>query len=292
MKVLLDTDIGSDIDDAICLAYLLAKPECELLGITTVSGEPQKRAMLASAICKAAGKEVPIFPGAPLPFLVPPRQPLAQQATALEHWPHEKEFPEGHAVGFLRETIRRYPGEVTLLAIGPMTNLGLLFTLDPETPQLLKGLYMMIGSFSTGIVFDGMRYEWNALNDPHATAMVYRAQPTVHRSVGLDVTLQVQMDAEEVRRRFQAPLLRPVLDMAEVWFKSRPEVTFHDPLAAVSLFDPAVCAYTRGQVDVELLSSQLPGMTYFKPHEAGPHEVALGVDKERFFTEYFGVTGG
>jgi purine nucleosidase len=173
-----------------------------------------------------------------------------------------------------------------------MTNLGLLFTLDPEIPQLLKGLYMMIGSFSTGIVFDGMRYEWNALNDPHATAMVYRAQPTVHRSVGLDVTLQVQMDAEEVRQRFQAPLLRPVLDMAEVWFKSRPEVTFHDPLAAVSLFDPAVCSYTRGQVDVELLSGQLPGMTYFKPDEAGPHEVALGVDKERFFAEYFGVTGG
>ena len=57
MKVLLDTDIGSDIDDAICLAYLLAKPECELLGITTVSGEPEKRAMLASAVCKAAGKE-------------------------------------------------------------------------------------------------------------------------------------------------------------------------------------------------------------------------------------------
>ena len=69
MKVLLDTDIGSDIDDAICLAYLLAKPECELLGITTVSGEPEKRAMLASAICRTAGRDIPIFPGAPLPLL-------------------------------------------------------------------------------------------------------------------------------------------------------------------------------------------------------------------------------
>jgi purine nucleosidase len=292
MKLLLDTDIGSDIDDAICLAYLLAKPECELLGITTVSGEPEKRAMLASAVCKAAGKEVPIFPGAPLPFLIPPRQPLAQQATALERWPHEKEFPAGHAVGFMRETIYRHPGEVTLLAIGPMTNVALLFTLDPEIPQLLKGLYMMIGSFTTGIVFEGMRHEWNALNDPHATAMVYKAKPPVHRSVGLDVTLQVQMDAAEVRRRFQTPLLRPVLDMAEVWFQMRPEVTFHDPLAAVSIFEPQVCTYTRGQVDVELLSSELPGMTYFRKEEAGPHEVALGVDAGRFFDEYFGVTGG
>ena len=55
-KVLLDTDIGSDIDDAVCLAYLLAQPECELLGITTVTGEAEKRARMASALCKVAGK--------------------------------------------------------------------------------------------------------------------------------------------------------------------------------------------------------------------------------------------
>mgnify|MGYP001260880980 CR=1 FL=1 len=288
MKVLLDTDIGSDIDDAICLAYLLAHPDCELLGITTVSGEPDKRAMLASAICQAAGKEVPILPGAPGPLLVPNRQPHAPQAAALEQWPHRNDFPSGHAIGLLRETIYRYPGEVTLLAIGPMTNVALLFAIDPEIPQLLKGLYMMIGAFERQ--WEALRHEWNALNDPHATAMVYAAQPPVHRSVGLDVTLQVQMDAAEVRRRFQTPLLRPVLDMAEVWFRDRPVVTFHDPLAAVSIFAPDVCTYTRGQVDVELLSPQLGGMTYFRPDAAGPHEVALGVDPARFFEEYFGVT--
>lgn len=291
MKLLLDTDIGSDVDDAICLAYLLAHPQCELLGITTVTGEPERRAMLASAICKAAGKEVPILPGAPKPLLGPARQPHAPQAAALDRWPHETQFPEGHAVGYLRETIRRYPGEVTLLAIGPMTNIALLFTLDPEIPRLLKGFYMMIGAFTQGIVFTGMRYEWNALNDPHATAIVYAAHPPVHRSVGLDVTMQVQMEAAEVRQRFQAPLLRPVLDMAEVWFEQRPEVTFHDPLAAVSIFDDSVCTYERGQVEVELLSAHLPGMTYFTKQADGPHEVALGVDPARFFDAYFGITG-
>ena len=290
MKVVLDTDIGSDIDDAICLAYLLAKPECELLGITTVSGEPEKRAMLASAICKAAGRDIPIFPGAPLPFLIPPHQPVAQQATTLDRWPHTTQFPAGQAIPFLRDTIRSHPGEVTLLAIGPMTNIALLFTLDPEIPRLLKGLYMMIGAFTQGIVFTGMRYEWNALNDPHAAAIVYKACPLVHRSVGLDVTLQVQMDAAEVRRRFQAPRLRPVLDMAEVWFEQRPEVTFHDPLAAVSIFDDRVCTYERGQVEVELASAHLPGMTYFSRQAGGPHEAAMTVDANRFFQEYFDVT--
>lgn len=55
-KILLDTDIGSDIDDAVCLAYLLQQPACELVGITTVTGEPVTRAMLASCLCRAAGK--------------------------------------------------------------------------------------------------------------------------------------------------------------------------------------------------------------------------------------------
>ena len=290
MKLLLDTDIGSDIDDAICLAYLLAKPACELLGITTVSGEPEQRARLASAICKAAGREIPIFPGAPLPLLIPPHQLLAQQATALNRWPHETHFPAGRAIGFLRDTIRSHPGEVTLLAIGPMTNIALLFTLDPEIPRLLKGFCMMIGAFTQDIGFAGLRHEWNALNDPHATAIVYKARPPVHRSVGLDVTLQVQMDAAEVRRRFQAPRLRPVLDMAEVWFEQRPEGTFHDPLAALSIFDEQVCTYERGQVDVELASAQLAGMTYFAKADGGPHEAAMTVDAGRFFAEYFGVT--
>jgi inosine-uridine nucleoside N-ribohydrolase len=288
MKLLLDTDIGSDIDDAMCLAYLLAQPDCELLGITTVSGEPEKRAMLASAICQAAGKDVPILPGAPLPLLIPPRQPLAPQAAALGQWPHRRGFPAGHAIGLMREVIYRHPGEVTLLAIGPMTNVALLFALDPEVPQLLKGLYMMIGAF--GRENDILRHEWNALNDPHAAAIVYRAATPIHRSVGLDVTLQVQMDAAEVRRRFQAPLLRPVLAMAEVWFQNRSTVTFHDPLAAVSIFNPQVCTYTRGEVQVELPSPQLAGMTYFRADPAGPHEVALQVDAGAFFDEYFGVT--
>ncbi len=290
MKLLLDTDIGSDIDDAICLAYLLAKPECDLLGITTVSGEPEKRAMLASAVCKAAGHEVPIFPGAPNPLLIPPRQPLAPQATALAQWPHETEFPAGRAVGFLRDTIRTHPGEITLLAIGPMTNIALLFTLDPEIPQLLKSFYMMIGAFLPDGPFPGLRNEWNALNDPHAAAIVYNAQPPIHRSVGLDVTMQVQMSASEVTERFQAPLLRPVLDMASVWFEARPEVTFHDPLAAVSIFDDQACTYQRGTVEVELASTRLAGMTYFAEDDIGPHEVAAQVDADRFFNEYFTVT--
>jgi len=74
VKIILDTDIGTDVDDALCLAYLLAHPKCELLGITTVGGEADKRATLASVLCKIAGKHIPIFPGSEEPLLVPQRQ--------------------------------------------------------------------------------------------------------------------------------------------------------------------------------------------------------------------------
>ncbi|MEX1021491.1 MAG: nucleoside hydrolase, partial [Litorilinea sp.] len=290
-KILLDTDIGSDIDDAVCLAYLLAKPECELLGITTVSGEPEKRAMIAGAICQHAGQEIPIYPGAGDPLLVSQRQPLAQQAAALDKWPHPQDFPRGQAVEFLRTTIRRNPHEITLLTIGPLTNIALLFAADPEIPSLLKRLVLMCGVFTPDLPARPNKLEWNALLDPHATAMVYRAQPPVHRSLGLDVTTHVVMPADQVRTRFSQGLLRPVLDFAEVWFQERPSLTFHDPLAAVATFKPDVCEFQTGTAEIELDAHDLLGQTKWTPG-AGYHEIATGVDAAQFFDEFFDVTAG
>jgi len=285
-KVLLDTDIGSDIDDAVCLAYLLANPACDLIGITTVTGEAVKRAQMASALCKLAGVDVPIYPGSEVPLLVRQNQPFAPQAEALGKWPHQGRFPEGQAVAFLRDTIRANPGEVTLLTIGPLTNIGLLFRIDPEIPRLLKNLVMMCGVFTNRLAGVGP-LEWNAMGDPHATAIVYQSPVAVSRSIGLDVTCQVNMPAEKVREKFQKGLLRPVLDFAEVWFRNLNTVTFHDPLAATTLFEAQICSFERGTVEVELLSHRTKGMTYWMPDEKGPHEVAITVDSQKFFEHYF-----
>src|SRR6184192_2825179 len=93
IPVLFDTDIGSDIDDAVALAYLLRQPRCELVGITTVTGQPERRAMLADAICRAEGRgDVPIHSGSPRPLLGEQRQPHVPQAAALERWPHADQF--------------------------------------------------------------------------------------------------------------------------------------------------------------------------------------------------------
>lgn len=288
-RVLFDTDIGTDIDDAVCLAYLLAQPACDLLGITTVSGEATRRAMLASALCRAANKDIPIHAGAENPLLIAQKQPRAQQADALGDWPHGCKFPQGSAVEFLRQTIRAHPGEVTLLAVGPLTNIGLLFRADPEIPGLLKALVLMCGQFFGRSPGRGS-VEWNASCDPHAAAVVFQSAVAVHRSHGLDVTHQVSMPAEEVRARFQEPLLRPVAAFAEVFFRQRDEITFHDPLAAATIFDDSICTFARGNVQVELESPRLAGYMHWQA-DSGEffHQVADTVDPDRFFAHYFSV---
>lgn len=291
VPILLDTDIGSDIDDAACLAYLLAHPRCELLGITTVSGEARKRAMLADAICRAAGRtDIPIHSGCNEPILGVQRQPKAQQAEVLSQWPHRDDIQENTAIDFLRETIRSRPGEITLLTIGPLTNIGLLFRVDPEIPYLLKSLVMMIGVFSWPNQHVRRPVEWNAYLDPYAAAIVYGVKDLSSLSVGLDVTTKCVLPAETCRERFQGGVLDLIRDAAEVWFRGSPVLTFHDPLAAVSIFKADLLTYQDGSVHVELESSQLFGMTNWDPGaQEKPHRIATDVNPDAFFEEYFGT---
>jgi purine nucleosidase len=286
-KLLFDTDIGSDIDDAVALAYLLARPECELLGITTVSGKPIERAKIASAICRVAGADIPIYPGIEAPLSGVTRQPEVPQARALGRWPHETQFTEGRAIDFLREMIRAHPGEITLLAVGPMTNIAALFDADPEIPGLLKQLVMMIGHFTEA----DDRGEWNSYCDPDAAAKVFETETNNARSIGLDVTRQVVLTPDETRSRFKAPLLQPVRDFAEVWFSAdnpRP-LTFHDPLAAVVVFEPELCGYDRGDVTVSIDQDFGPGVTGFQRSPSGRYLVGATIKADAFFQHYFDV---
>ncbi len=288
--ILLDTDIGSDIDDAMALAYLLAHPDCELLGITTVTGEAEKRCRMASALCELAGRKVPIHSGMESPLKAVPRQTQCPQAEGLSRWTHSTGFAPGTAVDFLRDVIRSRPGEVTLLAIGPLTNIAVLFTRSPEIPRLLKSLVLMAGAF-TDACSRGTHMEWNVQLDPEAADIVYRAPVPRLLSVGLDVTTQVVMDGTKFldecgKRR----LLGPVADFTRVWLKDNATVTFHDPLAAALIFEPTLCGLSRGRITVELEREGSQGATWFSPDDPkGPHEVAWSVEKDRFLEHYFRV---
>lgn len=295
IPVLLDTDIGSDIDDAVCLAYLLAQPRCELAGITTVSGQACLRAALADAVCRAAGRtDIPIHAGAERGLMSGEVvQPNVPQAPVLERWAARRaqDFAPGTAVEFLRRAIEARPGELTLLAIGPMTNAALLFATHPHTAGLLRGVMLMCGIFRT--VRHGGQREWNALCDPAATAITYRTPAARHRSVPIDVTERCVLTAEDTMARCRAiggPMAL-VADMTSFWGHGRTDVTYHDPLAAACIFRPELCQWTRGRVAVELASTRLAGHTHLDPAADGPHEVALGVDPAAFFAEYFAVVG-
>lgn len=281
--ILLDTDIGSDIDDAVCLAYLLAQPECELLGITTVSGQPQLRAALADAVCRAAGRDdVPIHAGTEAALLGPTPQPEVPQAAVLGE---VREFAPNTAVEFLREQILAQPGEVTLLAIGPLTNVALLFATYPEVVSQLGGLMLMAGVFSNRTGGAGP-VEWNVHCDPHAAGIVYRSPVAPHQSVGLDVTMRCAMPTGEAISRFTNPVVRAA---TEVWGNRSERLVFHDPLAAVALFH-GVCEWADGRVSVELASRRFRGATSFdRDRDGSPHTVAVDVDPDAFFDAYFSV---
>jgi purine nucleosidase len=237
VKILLDTDLGNDIDDAITLVYLLKQPECELLGITTVTPGALDRAKLASAVCANLGQQIPIRPGAERPLHGEPLQePPFSASELLSRWPHYATFPEGEAVDFMRQSILAHPGEVTLVAIGPLTNVGRLLRDHPETASQLKSLVLMGGRFFTA----GDQPEWNIRNDPAAARIAFTAPIPHVRAVGLDVTRPVFLTEQEFRSRFDGLLL----DFSDPWFARRNRVTFHDPLAAATIFEP-LCGYQK-----------------------------------------------
>ena len=150
----------------------------------------------------------------------------------------------------------------------------------------------MGGVFTSGNGHGHGAREWNAMVDPIATAMVFRSCPPRLTAVGLDVTTRCHLPADDCRRRFDEAggPLKVVAEMAEIWFRDKKQITFHDPLAAAIIFEPSLCGYDEGEVSVETVSPSLAGLTKFKKgSERKPHRIAVTVCSEDFFTHYFGI---
>ncbi|GIO90321.1 MULTISPECIES: nucleoside hydrolase [Paenibacillus] len=245
-KILLDTDIGGDIDDAICLAYLLKEPQCELLGITTVCGEPEKRAAVADAICRTVGKMIPIVAGLDTTLQPIPVYPTPDGVSALEHWPHNT-YEKADAPGFLYQKIKENPHEIVLIGIGNMTNIATLFCSYPDAQGLLKGLYVMNGYFGVDPLPEPC-YNWNSWADPLASKIVFASHVANHQAFPLEVTDMLTIDARRARTLLRADtdLMKAVLDFGSAWLESAGKLTLHDPLVAVSIFHPDICSFEKG----------------------------------------------
>jgi len=255
-KVVFDTDIGGDVDDLVALTYLLNKPACDLLGVTVGSVVPDltRRAEIVSAACRATGRsEIPVHVGASLPMCggrhPTPKAPCPRYWKVAEKRSHASFSKENTAIGFLRQTIRANPGEVTLLAVGGFTNVGLLFSLDPEIPGLLKRLVLMGGDVEGKV-------EWNASCDPVATAIAfqngYQTRPKETLVVPADVTMRRNLKPELGRKYMSDRGFELCREGAEFWYRDGFDLYFHDPLAAVLLFRPEIAACTNAAVSVDV----------------------------------------
>lgn len=263
-KVILDTDIGADLDDQVAVAYLAQEPLCELVGVTTVGGGSHVRASMVSSILRHVGRgDVPVFPGVTNGVSrntrVGGNGPNVGQILAK--WAHDEYRPGNKAVEFMRRTIRENPGEISLIAIGPFSNVATLFREDPEIPSLIRELVVMGGNFSGEI-------EWNALCDPEATAVIYDMWkgPGRFLSVGNDVTGKTHMNEAEARRFFEGRRsLGPAYDLAQAWLNSHHYAILHDPLACVALFHPEVCTTAKARIVVSLDGATAGSCTRIPP---------------------------
>lgn len=300
IPILVDTDIGNNADDALALAYLLRRPECELVGITTVTGEPIERARLASALCRAMDRDdIPIAAGSDTPLVVPQQQAHVPQRAILDRWPHRRDFSPDAAGSLMTKAIRRRPGEVTLLTLGPLTNVARLYAADPSLVPMIKQHVLMGGLFFSPPPGYGP-IERNVGGDPHAAKAVFEAGVPL-RCVSLDVTTRCAMTLDEARRRFASVPPGILSEMLEVFFAARDRLILHDPLAAAVVFEPSLCRFKPGRVSMECRRCDRLGATQVEwspPSNTGDandrrshHKIAVEVEPLRFLDHYFATLG-
>lgn len=238
IPILIDTDIGDDIDDALALAVALRSPEVELIGITTVFRDAPRRAILARELLRVWGREdVPVVAGCSEPFFpawdsLHEGRALGRQFEALD--PALTWQDTLHAVTFIIDQVRarHARGEtLTLVTIGALTNLALAFQLAPDIKAGCR-VVMMGGKWSDDFP------EWNILCDPEAAAMVFNSGAPI-QMIGLDVTLQCVLDAAQIQalRDSAKPSVRWLGQLIDLW--NHP-VVLHDPLTILSLFTELV----------------------------------------------------
>ena len=237
-KIIIDTDIGSDIDDAFAVGLALHSPEFQILGISSAWGDTHLRARLLSRLLKETGRaDIPVAVG--IAKHPPGKVDTMSQAAYAEGGPAEQNYP--NAVNFLLDQIQRHPGEITLIAIGPETNLGAAIDRDAATFRKLKRIVLMGGSVYRG--YSQFNYgkthgpdpEWNILCDIQAAQKVFSSGVPLY-VMPLDST-QIKLQELERAEIFKAGT--PLTDALLVLYRQWSRGTTQTP----TLFDAVVVAY-------------------------------------------------
>lgn len=303
-KVLIDCDPG--IDDALAIALAHGDERVEVVGITTVGGNVDLDNTTNNALCLTEyfGMRAPVVGGAGRPLVRERRRASdVHGANGLADivLPAAKGAPqEQHAIDFIIDALAAAPGEISLVAIGPLTNIALALRKEPRIAEWAAEFVIMGGSCTRGN--NTPAAEFNIAADPEAAAVAFGA-PWRTTMVGLDLTLQARA-SPEVRSRFtdlgrlERELITPCLDFMGRHAQYRDEgPAVHDACAMARVIDPGLITAVPARVDVETRGEFTSGMTVVdfrevdsrgtdSPDSAVPHnaDVATVIDREAFWT--------
>src|SRR2546421_8584647 len=270
-RVIIDTDPG--VDDALALLLAMRSPELKIEAITPVAGNLPLELTLPNALrmVEIAGRtDIPVAAGAKAPLarrLVTATYAHGENGLggAVFPEPTTRPVPE-HAAEYIRRIVRKYPHEVTLITLGPLTNIAAALNSDPELAALVRGLTMMGGSLSGGNITPAA--EFNIYVDPEAARIVFQSGIPI-TMVGLDVTRKTSLTEEHVRvleaaqnavSQAAAKIGRNAINHnRERGFLVGPNM--HDSLAVAAFLDPTILKFQDYYVDVETTGELTAGET-------------------------------
>lgn len=279
VKLILDTDIGSDVDDAWALSLCLASPEIELLGITLVHADLDTRARIALKMLELANRQsIPVYKGISRPLT--PDQPChwaGFEGSNTDFSDIDESAAKDDAVDFILDSVNKHAGEVVISPIGPLTNIAAAIQRDPATMRKVKCLAIM-GSTYNGEGAEHAQTEHNIRCDCVAAKIVLESGIPV-TLVGLNVTFKVVVRREELSPIKTSPFGEYLAAMTEQIYESwRLEAAFmHDPLAVATQIDPSL--FKTRKMRAEVLDE---GKVALTSDENGWVDVCVDVDAGGF----------
>ncbi len=285
-KIIIDTDIGDDIDDAFAIALAANLKEAEIVGVTTVFRNSEARAQLVAKLLDCAGVQTAVFAGERFP-IKEPFHPFEKDSSAPEtsapcQWEesYRQYRTEDGAVEFLAESAEKYGKELCILPIGPLTNLARAIQRYPDKMKKCGKIVSMGGSFTEFLP------EWNYLCDPEAADTVIGSGIPFY-AVGLDVTLKCPLE-EGLLEKFYASE-KPVNQLLSLWLKrwfaffGFEKSVMHDPLAVASVFENLV-TFAKKYVKIDLSKERGAAFVADTPQEGySPVYVAETVERDKFY---------
>jgi purine nucleosidase len=282
IKVILDTDIGTDIDDAWALAFVALHPSFDTLGVTITDADTPARAKVACKLLYRAGK--PAIPVAVGRKTLPPDNRIDHQFSWAEDFTIYKPASKA-AADFIVDTAKKYPGDVVLLAVGPLQNVADALRKEPNLGKYLKRVVLMSGNVYSRAGNQPVIPEWNVVASTKDAQVVYSAGLPL-TIVPLDSTTLVRLADEERQRiaRHRSPVAIALETLYRLWLENRnSRMTLHDQLAVAEAAEPGRFFGKRDTVPIYVDDK---GFTRIDNTRGKPVQVCLEPRRDEFMKYY------